>query len=103
MLYSTLIISTLLATLTAGYECPIKHKLITTGGCVYRHRCVRDKQEDADAFCNQQGSKRSTGQHIANVVGPSGHLNGDRITYICCAPIPNWDGNVYPYDPSTGY
>lgn len=85
MLYTTLIVSALLAAVQA-VNCPPFHLLVTTGGCLYGRKCSQASKADGDKYCKNIGSPYSTGQHIAAKVGPSGNTNVSNRSYFGAFP-----------------
>lgn len=72
MLYTTFIVSTLLAAVSAVYECPLMHPMISISGCLYGQRCVKPTRGDGNYVCQAIGSPYSSGQYIGNELNPQG-------------------------------
>lgn len=75
MLYTSLIISTLLMAASAIYECPLNNPVITVGGCDAGVPCYRPSVNDANYLCRSIGKKYSSSQHVAKSLNDAGAPN----------------------------
>ncbi|QDS69967.1 hypothetical protein FKW77_002846 [Venturia effusa] len=107
MLYTTLIVSTILAAVSAlappfGMpKCKPGHKYISIGGCSPTDGyapCVKPTRAYGDYLCQQQGSQYSTDQYLEpELAQENGTPTGDYKSWVCCGPKAQWIGGYQQY------
>lgn len=75
MLYSTFIVSALVATATAYVSCPSNQKYISTGGCSYGQSCKKPSIETGNYLCRQSRSPGAASCNIADSTNGNGVKN----------------------------